>query len=274
MKHAPQRLFCLMLMPIALPASAEPQWPDYLDIDLNFRNSARLTDGQRWDFRLGAGIESEPTYQGSDKNDSEVDPLLVVAYRADWGNVFLSGEGLGYSRMLTPRFGIQLALEAEDTREVDDDNRLTGLGNQDKETELEIFGRYFLGPLTVGGSVAVATGDKGLVWFVGSTYTWRMADDRLFLTLGADLSSSNKDNQQTDFGITQAQSDASGFPVYSPSGGLKSFGIRLDAEYQLSRRWYLRAGIDYERLLGDVADSPIVFDENNIEASLGFMYRF
>ena len=69
-------------------------------------------------------------------------------------------------------------------------------------------------------------------------------------------------------------SAASGFPVYSPEGGLKSFGLNLAMEYQLNRRWYLHAGIDYERLLGDVADSPIVFDENNVEASIGFFYRF
>ena len=263
---------CILLF--TLQAQAEPSWPEYLDIDFNYRHSAQLTDEQLWDIRFGVGVETEPTYQGSDKNATEIDPLLVVAYRADWGNVFLSGEGLGYSRMITPSFGLLLALEAEDTREIEDDSRLTGLGNQDEELELEIVGRYFRGPLTVGGSVAIATGDKGMVWFVGGSYTWRLAEDRLFLTVGADLSGSDKDNQRTDFGITQAQSDASIFTPYTPEGGLKSFGINVAAEYQLNNRWYLRAGIDYERLLGDVADSPIVFDQNNVEANIGIMYRF
>ena len=264
----------LPLIGIASSAAADTSWTDYLDVDLNYRHSARLDAGQRWDFRLGLGAESEPTYQGSDSNDTELDVLLIGAYRADWGNVFLSGGGLGYSRMLSPGFGIALQLEAEDTREIEDDSRLAGLGNQDEELELEIIGRYFRGPLSIGGSVAPATGDKGIVWFVGGAYNWKMDDDRLFVTLGADLSGSTKDNQQTDFGITQAQSDASGFPVYSPGGGLKSFGVNLDAEYAVSDRWYLYAGLDYERLLGDVADSPIVFDENNVEVSAGFFYRF
>ncbi len=272
MKH--RHISVLLLLGIASPARAEVLWPEYLDVDLNFRHSARLDEDLRWDFRLGAGFESEPTYQGSDESETEVDPFFIAAYRADWGNVFLTADGLGYSRMLGDSFGFALRAEREDTREIADDDRLIGLGNQDKEIELEIIGRYFLGPLTLGASVAPATGDKGVVWFVGGSYTWRTASERLFLTLGADLSGSSKKNQQTDFGITQAQSDASGFPVYSPGGGLKSFGVNLAAEYKLTERWYLNAGIDYERLLADVADSPIVFDDNNVEVGIGVFYRF
>ena len=269
------RSHCLLFL-LALPVSAfsDVPWPDSLDVDLSYRNSAVLETGQNWDFRLGAGIEWEPTYQGSDRSDSEASPFVVAAYRADWGNVFLAGGGLGFSRMLNERFGVFLQLEMEDTRDVSDDPRLAGLGNQDEELELEIVGRYFMGPLTIGASVAPATGDKGLVWFVGGDYHWRLVDERLFMSLGADLSGSTKDNQRTDFGITREQSLASGFPEYTPDGGLKSFGVGVVAEYQLNRRWFMYAEVDYERLLGDVADSPIVFDKDNVEAGIGFFYRF
>ena len=262
---------------IASPAWPESSWPEYLDVDLSYRHSARLEPGQRWDFRLGASIEREPTFQGSSASETEVDPFVLIAYRAGWGNVFLTGGGLGYSKMLTNSFGIQLQLEAEDTREESDDARLMGLGDQEEEVELETVASYFLGPWKLGGSVAVASGDKGIVWFVGGGYTWQSADERLFLTLGADLSGSDKDNQQTDFGITPAQSSASGYPVYEPGGGLKSFGINLNADYGLNNRWFLYGEIDYERLLGDVADSPLVQQggsENNVEAGVGFYYRF
>lgn len=259
---------------VTTSAHAQPHWPANLDVDLNYRNSAVLDAGNRWDVRLGAGLEHEPTYQGSDESETELSPILLVAYRGSWGNLFLAGDGLGYSRMLTDRLGIQLQLELEDTREVEDDERLAGLGDQDEELELEIGGRYFIGPYSLDAAVAFATGEKGVVWFVGGSRTWRAADDRLFVTLRADLSGSDEKNQQTDFGITPEQSDASGFPVYTPGGGLKSFGVGLGAEYQLSDRWFLHVDVDYERLLGDVADSPIVFDENNIEAAIGVLYRF
>ncbi|MEM7276795.1 MAG: MipA/OmpV family protein [Pseudomonadota bacterium] len=265
--------FLLVVFILNQPLHAEPAWPEQLDFDLNYRNSAGVGD-QRWDIRLGAGFEREPTYQGSDRSSTEVQPLLIAGYKFDWGNLFFSGGGLGFSRRFGNNFGLQLQLESEDTREIDDDQRLAGLGDQDEELELEVNGRYFLGPYTVDAAVAIATGDKGVVWFVGGSRTWRTSSERLFLTLRTDLSGSSQENQQTDFGITDSQSLASGFPVYTAGGGLKSLGLGLSAEYQLSDRWFLVATADFERLLGDVADSPIVFDDNNIEAGISFLYRF
>ncbi len=267
-------LLALVLLAVAGSACAEAEWPEHLDVDLSYRNSASMVGRGRWDLRLGAGVEREPTYQGSDRSTTETDPFLIAAYRADWGNLFLSGDGLGYSRVFGRRFGLMLRLEQEDTREVDDDARLAGLGSQDEELELEIVGRYFSGPWSLGLSVAPATGDKGVVWFVAGTYTWRALNDRLFLTVGTDLSGSDGKNQRTDFGITPAQSLTSGFPEYTPNGGLKSFGVNINAEYRLGESWFLYADLDFERLLGDVADSPIVFDDRNVEASVGIVFRF
>lgn len=267
-------LVCLLAF--ASPVLAQPLWPEQLDVDLSYRNSAATDQDRRWDIRLGAGIEREPTFQGSDRSATEFDPYLILAYRADWGNLFAAGDGLGYSRVFGDRFGLLLRLEDEDARELDDDPRLIGLA-QEEELELEITGRYFFGSWTVGGSIATATGDKGTVWFLGGGRTFRLADDRLFVTLNADLSASNQDNQRTDFGITAEQSAISGFPVYDPGGGLKSLGINLSAEYELSKHWFLYADIEHERLLRDVADSPLVTNggsDNNLEAAIGFYYRF
>ncbi len=261
----------LLLALVWSTASSEPEWPELLDVDLSYRYSSPLQDTNPWGVRLGLGVEVEPTYQGSDKTDTEIDPFLVVSYRADWGNIFLAGDGLGYSRMLTDNFGILLQLEDEDAREDGDDDRLVGLA-QEEELELEITGRYFLGPWNFGASLAPATGDKGVVWFLGAGRTWQQ--DRLLVTVNADLSGSDKDNQRTDFGITPELSTASGFPVYEPDGGLKSFGLRLNAEYKLSPNWFFYGQVDYEKLLGDVADSPLVFDDHQIEAGFGFYYRF
>ena len=180
-------VFALLLI-LAPLASAQPKWPKQLDVDLGFRNSASLAVEQHWDVRLGLGIESEPTYQGSDKTRTELDPLVVLAYRADWGNLFLSGEGIGYSKLLTERFAIAVQLEAEDTREIEDDKRLLGLGISKRNLNSKLPAGIFWAHSRSVDSVAPATGDKGIVWFVGGTYTWQAADERLFVTVGADLS--------------------------------------------------------------------------------------
>ena len=268
-----------LALAMAGTVDAEPAWPEFVDIDLDHRNSAPFEDDKGWDIRLGLGLEQEPTFQGSDKTELEPDLFAVLAYRANWGNVFLSGDGLGYSRMLSDDFGILLQLEAEDTREVEDDDRLRGLESQEEELELEIVGKYFSGPWHAGASLALATGDKGIVWFLGGGYTWRLANDKLFLRFKADLSGSNEENQQTDFGITATESANSvfGYPEYSPGGGLKSFGLRFGADYRINDRWFVNGEVELERLLGDVADSPLVTmggSENNYEIGLGIYYMF
>lgn len=271
-----RRLVVLIGVLIVGSVHGEPLWPDRLDVDFNYRNSSPIRDNSQFNVRLGLGFESEPTFQGSDSSESELGPFLVASYSADWGNLFLAGDGLGFSRLFSDSFGILLQLEQEDARSESDDPRLIGLG-QEKELELEITAKYFLGPWSLGASIAPATGDKGVVGFVGVGRAWRLWNDDLFLSVNADLSASTKDNQQTDFGITPEQSAASGYPTFSPAGGLKSAGISLLAEYEINKRWYLFGTMDYERLLGDVADSPLVENggsANNVEVAVGLYFRF
>ena len=258
---------------------AANEWQDFIDLDLNYSRSALESERDGWDLRLGLAFESEPTYQGSSSNETELDLFAVAAWRSDWGNIFLAGDGLGYSQMLTDNFGLLLQLEAEDTRESNDDDVLRGLPDQEEELELEIVGRYFAAPWHIGAAIALATGDKGQVWFVGGGYSWRLIDDRMLITLAADLSGASSDNLRTDFGITPQQSAASerNFRVFTPEAGLKSMGVQLFGDFALTEQWFLRGGIELEQLLGDVADSPLVADvgdETNVEAELGFFYRF
>lgn len=267
---------CLITLP--LTAFGQSSWPDHIDIDLAFRNSATQPSDRAWGLRLGAGVESEPTFQGSDSSEANIDPFVVAQWHGEWGRLFLSGAGLGYSRVFNDRFGLLLNLEAEDARAEDDDSRLRGLGDQKEELELEIVGRYYSGPWHVGASIAPATGDKGLVWFFGGGRTWRPTD-ALFVTINADLSGSSASNQRTDFGISaqQAANSEFGYSEYRPGGGLKSFGLELTADYKLSDRWFVYAELGYERLLGDVADSPLVKmggSVNQAEAAIGLYIQF
>lgn len=257
-------------------AVAQPAWPEYLDFDFNYRNSAANVLNSPWDIRLGIGLESEPTYQGSNKQATELDPFLVANYRAEWGNLFLTAEGFGFSTRIGQNFGLLLNLEQEDTREIDDDDRLIGLQSQDKELELEIEATYFLNQWNFGASIAPATGNKGIVWFVGGGYTWRPAE-QTFVQLSLDLSGSDKDNQRTDFGISLQDAMNTGFRPYTPEGGLKSAGWSISVDHQFSERWFLRGEASYERLLGDVAESPLVKDigrKNQYELGIGIYYQF
>lgn len=86
---------------------------------------------------------------------------------------------------------------------------------------------------------------------------------------------------RTYFGIDHAASVASGLPTYAPGGGIKSASFGLDGLVSLRgdlRRGFAVGGlINYERLLGDFAGSPIVAmrgNPNQFSAALGLAYTF
>jgi MipA family protein len=60
------------------------------------------------------------------------------------------------------------------------------------------------------------------------------------------------------FGITAAQSAASGLPIFDAKGGIRSFGAGTQARYQWTPQWATHAFLEYERLSGDAAGSPLV----------------
>ena len=58
--------------------------------------------------------------------------------------------------------------------------------------------------------------------------------------------------------VTPAQSAASGLPVYSTGGGFTSWGMGGQARYDWSPQWATYVYVEYQRLVGDVANAPIV----------------
>jgi len=85
------------------------------------------------------------------------------------------------------------------------------------------------------------------------------------------------------FSITATQSANSGvsglapLPVFSASGGLYSYGAGGQVEYFWGREWSAHAIVEYERLTGSVADSPLVTmrgSPNQLTFGVGATYTF
>ncbi len=79
------------------------------------------------------------------------------------------------------------------------------------------------------------------------------------------------------FSITPTQSIASGLPVYSAAGGVYSYGGGVQARYFWSEQWATHAFLEYERLTGDAANSPLVVQRgssNQFMYGLGTTYSF
>ncbi len=94
----------------------------------------------------------------------------------------------------------------------------------------------------------------------------------VFAALGATWASD--DYMESFFGIDAKQSVDSGHKKYKAEAGIKDVNVSLTAGYPMTNRWRLGGKIEYKRLLGDEADSPIIDDKNQFLVGFGISYHF
>jgi outer membrane protein len=79
------------------------------------------------------------------------------------------------------------------------------------------------------------------------------------------------------FSVDSAQSAASGLPIFDAKGGAHSAGAGTQVRYQVTPAWEAHAYLEYDRLLGDAAASPLVEQKgspNQVTFGLGASYSF
>jgi outer membrane protein len=80
------------------------------------------------------------------------------------------------------------------------------------------------------------------------------------------------------FSITQAQSMASGLPAYNAGGGWQAVGAGTQVKYRFNPTWATYGLIEYDKLVGATAASPIVAGPGGSTSQwtfgVGFTYSF
>jgi MipA family protein len=224
-----------------------------------------------WQFMAGIGGTYGPSYAGAD--EFKTGPLIDfnASYKDDQ---FFAGlrSGVGFTAYRTDNLKVQVALGYAFGRDEEDDPQLAGMGDIDAQAlgvlrlayDLQGFG---LGAELKGG------GDYGVTLDLTAEREWEMSE-RFAIGVEAGAVLANADHQQTFFGVTAAQSAASGHTAFAPGGGLQSAGVGLTARYGLSPTTALIGGVRYDRLMGDAADSPLVQDKGQPSAFAGLFVRF
>lgn len=112
------------------------------------------------------------------------------------------------------------------------------------------------------GAGAWALGDASGVyngWTAGlNAYAMQPVARMVTLAAGTGFTYGSGNYMDEYFGVTQADSLASGLPVYVPGGGLRDVRGWTTAVLSLSLHWHLGVGVMYSRIVGDAADSPLV----------------
>ena len=218
---------------------------------------------------LGIGGRVQPTFEGS--SDYEVLPYPLVGLRFLRLPVF--GEVVSGRERI---FSIYPSINFVRARDSDDAAYLNGLDDVDFAFELGPGVSLRSGPFRGFAEIRYGiTGHNGFVGEAGLDYIVRPLD-RLSISAGPRVGFASTEYMDTYFGITPAESLASGLPAYDPDAGFKDVGIGSLVEYELNEKVRLYAEGTWKRYVGSAADSPIVEagSEDQFTIGIGITYRF
>lgn len=220
----------------------------------------------------GAGLYT-PDYLGSDDYEFDFMPDVEVMYKKTAFVSTRNGAGIYLTNTLHGRFGVSVSPDFG--RDEDDNDRLTGLGDIDLGMRVNVFGEISYEPFFVGAKASAAAGGGAegqlLNGYVGlrkqltETTTGQM-------TLGTTWAGRTWGREY--YGINAAQSAASGLAQHEVDSGFRDVALGGMVNYRLSDKLTLTGIARWTHLLGDVADSPIVEDENNLTVGIGLGYKF
>jgi MipA family protein len=245
--------------------------------------------GPVFEGAVGLILAYRPEYLGASRSRFKLTPGVYLRYgRLTASNAggfatrraddVVPGVALDLVRSERARLGASLRFDggrAESTSA-----SFKGLGNIRPTLRLRTGASWRVeGPWRVGASWSLdvlgrgggGTGDISASW-----ETKFSADTSL--NIGASLGFANSRYLQNQFGISPTQSEASGYPIYTPRTGWRDMGLnvgmRHDLNWGANERWIIIGGAGVSRLIGPAAASPLTTARSGWGLSVGVARQF
>ena len=109
--------------------------------------------------------------------------------------------------------------------------------------------------------------DLGAVYSVAVAPQWRVAT-------GVATTVANASYLQSYFGVTAAQSAASGYTQYTPSAGIRDVRANISASYQWDARTSITTGLSVSALSDQAKKSPLVRQSETTSVIVALAYAF
>lgn len=234
---------------------------------------AQAEPESNWTFITGLGTGFAPAYEGSDKTKISVLPIINAEYKD--GLFFIGKKGIGITPLKFEDGSVDLALGYDIGRkEKDDRKNLKGMGKIDSSATATVSADYNVGPVILGASVTSGMGGDYGTEADLSIGTNHPITEKLSISSDAHTTWSSDDHMKNYFGVSNTQATASGKKAFKAESGIKSYGVGVGANYQVSEKWTIMSGVKYDNLIGDAADSPVSKKDGQLSGFVGAGYRF
>jgi outer membrane scaffolding protein for murein synthesis (MipA/OmpV family) len=202
----------------------------------------------------------QPVYDGSRAYRLQGGPVVNIQYR---DIAFVStGEGIGYNFLRGDHYRVGAAISYDLGRRVKDDiTNLHGMGDISPAPAAKLFASLVLSrkfPLILRTDVRqLVGGANGTVGDVGVYMPLPGSSKKFVMFAGPSITLATHRYLQSEFGVTPAQSLASGHPAFDPHAGTDAVGVGFSATRFLTDHWLLNLDSALSRLKGSPDVSPI-----------------
>jgi outer membrane scaffolding protein for murein synthesis (MipA/OmpV family) len=235
-------------------------------------------DLPKWRVILGTAAEVQPVYDGAHAYRVQGGPVINIHYR---DIAYAStGEGLGFNVLRGDHYQVGIGVTYDFGRhEKDDFANLHGMGDISAAPVGKLYATWVLSrkfPLILRvdarqfmGGAEGAVGDAGVYLpLPGSSKTFVMF-------AGASITFATDHYLQTLYGVTPAQSLASGHLVYSiPHSGTSAAGVGFSATKFITDHWLFNVDAALSQIRGSPAHSPLVERRTQRELALSVDYNW
>jgi len=241
-------------------------------------SGAAAEPARDWTVTIGVEGRVGPAYEGASNSSVTPFPMFDVRPMGTPANFRSPRDGFSFGILDSRRFQVGPTVKLRLPRREGSDSNLRGLGNVDMALEAGAFAEFW--PVDwLRGRVELRQGFGGHHGLVSDL----MADvvvpvsPKLTLSAGPRLTLATASATSPYFSVSPAQSIASGLPVYDARGGVRSWGAGAQARYEWSRTWATHMFIEYERLVGDAGNAPLVTmrgTRDQVQVGAGVTYSF
>jgi outer membrane protein len=232
-----------------------------------------------WTLTIGANLSGQPGFEGGKGDKLQAAPILSLAPAGGSTERFRGPlDNPSIALFDYEGFSAGLAGDLKAARTASKFTELNGLGDVNRALELGGFLQYFPTDwFRLRSEVRRGFGGHTGVVADFSADVLVPVWQRLTWSGGPRFTLESTQATAPYFSVDAAQSAASGLSVFDAKGGSHSVGAGTQMRYQFDPKWEAHGYVEYDRLLGDAAASPLVVQRgspNQTSFGLGASYSF
>jgi outer membrane scaffolding protein for murein synthesis (MipA/OmpV family) len=230
-----------------------------------------------WRNILGLAAEAQPAYAGAHAYRVQGGPVINIQYS---DIAFIStGDGIGYNFLRGDHYRVGAAVAYDfGRRERDDYANLRGMGDISAAPVAKLFGTFVLSkkfPLILRVDARqILGGANGTVGDVGIYMPLPGSSKKFVMFAGPSITLATHRYLQSEFGVTPAQSLASGHPVFDAHAGMESVGVGFSATRFLTDHWMINIDAAILKFKGSPDVSPVTETGTQREIALSLNYQW